>query len=191
MKHLLFVFFIVTSLSFSQEQNMPSQEEMMKAWMEYMTPGDMHQMMAKAVGEWKTVSKYWMDPSAEPMVSEGTATYEMIMGGRYLKAIHKGETMGMPFEGMLIQGYDNGKKEFIGIWFDSMGTGMSVSKGTYDETNKSINMTSQMYEPSLKMDIDYRSVLKMISDDESVMEMYATMGGKEFKTMEMIYTRIK
>ena len=30
-----------------------------KAWMEYMTPGPMHEMMAKSVGEWKTKNTYW------------------------------------------------------------------------------------------------------------------------------------
>jgi hypothetical protein len=53
----------------------------MKLWMDYMTPGPMHQMMAKSVGEWKTINKYWIDPAAEPMVTEGTATSETYRNG--------------------------------------------------------------------------------------------------------------
>jgi len=59
-----------------------AQDEMsadQKAWMDYMTPGPMHEMMAKSVGEWNTKSTFWMDPEGEPMECEGTAKFEMIL----------------------------------------------------------------------------------------------------------------
>ena len=87
--------------------------EQQKAWTEYMTPGKYHEMLAKTAGEWKTVSKWWMDPSKEANISEGTAVNEMIMGGRYLKSTNSGMMEGMPFEGLAIQGYDNAKKEYF------------------------------------------------------------------------------
>ncbi len=30
---------------------------------------------------------------------------------------------------MMLEAYDNATKEFIAIWIDNLGTGMSVSKG--------------------------------------------------------------
>ena len=44
--------------------------------------------------------------------------------------------MGMPMEGWSIEGYDNGKKEFVNIWIDNMGSGMASSSGKYDEVTK-------------------------------------------------------
>jgi len=76
----------------------------MQVWMDYMRPGPMHEMMMKSSGEWKSVSKFWMDPSGEPMVSEGTVKFEMILGGRYMRSTHTGTMMGMPFEGIFLQG---------------------------------------------------------------------------------------
>lgn len=44
------------SNSFAQNEGM-NMDEQMKIWMEYMTPGPMHEMMAKHVGTWKMVSR--------------------------------------------------------------------------------------------------------------------------------------
>ncbi len=131
------VLFSLTSI-FAQDQNQ-EMDESQKAWMEFMTPGTYHEMMAKNVGEWKTVTKYWMDPNAEPQVIEGTAKTESLLGGRYFKTTHTGNMMGMPFEGFSIDGYDNAKKEFFSIWLDNMGTSYMLSKGNYDEDSKTLS----------------------------------------------------
>lgn len=187
---LLFVLFVLaTSFSFAQNEEMGMNDQM-KIWMEYMTPSKMHDMMAASVGEWKTTTKYWMDPSApEPMVSEGTATVEMILGGRYMKTVHKGNVMGMPMEGWSIEAYDNGKKEFLNIWVDNMGTGMATSTGKYNEENRTISYTGKMYDPMSGSDVDFRSEVKIMDDNNFVFEMYNMINGKEVKMMEMTYTR--
>ena len=139
-KFLLIISLIAvsTSLCFAQEENV--QDEQMQIWMEYMTPGPMHEMLAAGVGEWTTVSKFWMDPNVEPMVTEGSGTTEMILGGRYEKSIHTSSMMGMPTEGMWLMGYDNATEEFTAIWIDNLGTGTAIAKGTYDENTNSINL---------------------------------------------------
>ena len=160
-----------------------------KAWMEYMTPGSMHEMMAKSVGEWKTKSTFWMTPSAEPMVVEGTATYEMILGGRYLKTVHNGTMMGMPFEGMNLQGFDNATNKFTSVWFDNLGTGISVSTGIYEAKRNSIFFTGSMVDPVSGEDIEYKQIVKFIDDNHQVFEMYTQYEGKEYKSMEVDVTR--
>lgn len=157
--------------------------------MDYMTPGSMHEMMAKAVGEWKSKNTFWMDPASEPMVSEGTATFEMILGGRYLKSTHKGEAMGMPMEGINIQCYDNATKEFTATWIDNMGTGISVSKGTYDEATKTINFTGTMVDPMSGKVLDYRQTIQLLDDNHQVVEIFMNSNGKEYKNMMVELTR--
>ncbi len=177
-------FFFCNQAAFSQE--MDAQE---KAWMEYMTPGKYHEMMAKSVGEWKTVTKWWMDPSAEPMVSEGTAVNEMIMGGRYLKSTHSGTMMGQPFEGIMIEGYDNTKKEFVSTWIDNMGTGIMFSTGKYDEPSQSVTFEGSMVDPMTGSDVKYKQTVKIIDQNKHMMEMYDVSKGTEIKMMEIEFTR--
>jgi len=169
-----------------------AQDEMsadQKAWMEYMTPGPMHEMMTESVGEWKTKTTFWMDPAGEPMETEGTAKFEMILGGRYMKSTHKGMVMGMPFTGIMLQAYDNATKEFIAIWIDNLGTGMSVSKGTYDEGTRILNFTGTMIDPASGKELNYRQTVQLTDDNHQVVEMFIQENGKEFKNMVIELTK--
>lgn len=160
-----------------------------QAWMEYMTPGPMHEMMMSSTGEWKAVSKFWMDPAGEPMMSEGTASIEMILGGRYMKSTHIGTMMGMPFEGIYLQGYDNVTNEFTAIWIDNMGTGTSVAIGLYDEASNSIMFEGSMVDPMSKQEILYKQKFTFLSGNHHLMEMFMEHDGAEFKMMEVDLTR--
>ena len=181
---LVFLLLIPTS-SNAQEEMSPDQ----KAWMDYMTPGPMHEMLAGSVGEWKTKNTHWMDPAGEPIVNEGTVKFEMILGGRYLKSTHTGMVMGMPFTGVNLQAFDNSTKEFTATWIDNMGTGLSVSNGTYDETSKTINFTGTMIDPMSGKEVKYRQTIQLLNDNHQVMEMFIYLEGKEFKNMIVELTR--
>ena len=177
---------LITEFVIAQDNDMAANQ---KAWMEYMTPGSMHEMMAKSVGEWKAKSTFWMTPDAEPMETEGIATSEMIMGGRYLKTVHKGTMMGMPFEGLSLQGFDNATEKFTSVWFDNLGTGISVSTGIYEAERNSIFFTGSMVDPVSGEDIEYKQIVKFIDDNHQVFEMYTQYEGKEYKSMEVDVTR--
>jgi hypothetical protein len=187
--YLIFLLLILSfNFGFAQEESTQMNEQM-KVWMDYMTPGPMHKMMARNVGEWKTETKFWNYPDAEPMMSEGKAITEAILGGRYFKTTITGDVMGMPMEGWSIEGYDNGKKEFVNFWIDNMGSGMARSSGMYDDVTKIINYKGTMYDPMAGKDMEFTSTAKQIDDNKIVFEMYSMVDGKEFKMMEMTYTR--
>ncbi len=171
---------------FAQEMN---EQDMMKVWMEYMTPGPMHEMLAKNVGTWKTLTTFWNYPGAEPATSEGTAETESILGGRFFRTVHHSNVMGMPMEGWSIDGYDNGKKVFMSIWMDNMGTGLAHSSGTYDEATGAFNHIGTMYDAMADMDLEFRTVTRIVGENKMIFEMYTDFQGQEFKMMEMVYTR--
>jgi hypothetical protein len=190
LKYILTTLFVLSIFLapnlFSQDEDMAAQQQ---AWMDYMTPGPMHEMMAKTAGDWKTTIKFWMDPAGEPMVTEGTSKAEMILGGRYLKETSNSTVMGMPMEGMSITGYDNFTKEFTSIWIDNMGTGTTVAKGTYDKETKTITLHGSMVDPMTGKDTKYRQVLNIIDDNHHTFEMFVDHDGQEVKNMEVDYTR--
>lgn len=188
-KKQLFSAFTFFVLIFSFSVFAQDQEEMMKKWMDYMTPGDVHEMMAKSVGEWSYVSKWWMDPSAEPMVSEGKSINEMILGGRYLKSMNYGEVMGQQMEGMNLLAYDKAANDFFSLWIDNLGTGMTMARGKYNEKTQMSELKGTMVDPMTGKDIEYRQTMKILDDDHQFMEMFMNYEGKEFKMMEMTFTR--
>jgi hypothetical protein len=170
-------------------QKAQAQDEQMKAWMTYMTPGPMHEMLAKANGEWTQDVTMWMDPAGPPTKSTATCTNTMILGGRYQQSHSKGDMNGMPFEGTSTVGYDNAKKIFMSTWIDNMGTGIMYTEGTYDEKTKTINFGGECVDPMSGKQMKVRETFKMIDDNNQYMEMFMTQNGKEFKTMEIKFTR--
>ncbi len=172
MKRTFFLLIALFVLSFFSASSLYSQNDEMKKWMEYMTPGDMHKMLATHTGKWKAKTTFWMAPGGEPTVSEATSEGEMIYDGRYLVSKYKGNMMGMPFEGMAIEGYDNAAKMFMSTWIDNMGTGIMYMTGKYDETSKMISYTGKMVDPMTGNMTDMRQTVKFNTDGTSTMEMF-------------------
>ncbi|PZR29579.1 MAG: hypothetical protein DI535_02370 [Citrobacter freundii] len=167
---------------------------MMKNWMDYATPGEVHKMMASWNGNWDGEVTMWETPTSAPQKSTTKAVNKMIFGGRYQISTHTGNMMGMPFEGQSIVGYDNGKKQFVSSWIDNMGTGIMYLTGPWDSASKSITLTGKMVDPSAGNghEVTMKEVLKIIDDNTQIMEMYYPgKDGKEFKTMEIKSVRKK
>jgi len=136
--------------------------------------------------------KMWMAPGAPASESEGTTDSKMIMGGRYLIEHTKGSYNGEDFEGAGVTGYDNIKKKFVGFWIDNFGTGFVQSEGTLDPKTNTINYTLEAPDVMQGKYITSRSTERTIDDNSYVMVMYSKdPSGKEFKAMELRYTRVK
>jgi hypothetical protein len=170
-------------------ENPMENPEFMADWMASQTPGAEHEHLAASAGQWKVDATMWMDPKAPPMESQGVASRRMIMGGRYLIEEYKSEFMGMPFEGMLLQGYDNLKQEHWGIWVDNMSTWPSISTGRRD-ANGALTYTGLMHDISTPGGRPYKHVVREKNADETQFDMYdSTPDGTEFKVMGMTYRR--
>ena len=170
----------------------PSEEEMMKAWQAYMTPGENHKNLASFEGTWATKVKVWMDPSKPPDETEGTVVSKMVLGGRYLEDRYEGTMMGQPFSGIGYTGYDNYKKKFVSNWLDTGGTGIMTMAGSYDKSGKVMTSWGTMDDPIMKKTVKVKSVTTIVDDDTHRFEMWNTgPGGKMVKSMEMVYTRKK
>lgn len=168
----------------------PDSATMMKAWMDYMTPGEMHKMMENCNGEWVSEMTMWMAPDAPPTQNTSACTNKMILGGRYQQSEHKGNFDGMPFEGISTTGFDNAKKKFVSTWIDNMGSGMMYMEGTYDAASKTMSCSGKQVDPVSGKDMDVRQTLTFVDNDHQTMEMFMTpVGGKEYKNMEIKYTR--
>ena len=163
---------------------------MMQAWMAYAKPGEMHEMFAKFDGEWEGEITMWVEPGKPPTKNSGTAVNKMVLGGLYQESKYLGTFNGMPFEGKSLLAYDNAKKKFLSTWIDNFGSGIMIMEGTWDAKNKTIHFLGKQADPLTGQDMEVREIFKIIDDDTQMMEMYMTpVGGDEFKTMEIKYTR--
>ena len=208
MRFILSALLIVSSLqAFAQDQKAtgsktdthaghqmdPKMMEMMQKMKEFATPGEQHKMLASYAGDWTYTSKLWQTPKAKPLESSGTAKFDMILDGRWLRHEFKGEAMGTPFTGLGFIGYNNGTKEFESIFMDTMGTGSMRASGSYDKSKKTLTETGQYYCPIKKGPRDYKGVWTFKDKNSMIYAMYGEgMNGEpEYKHMEVTYKRAK
>lgn len=188
---------VVVSSPVAAPVNPANEADMMKQMLELSKLNENHKLLASLVGTWSFDMKFWMNPSAPPEQSKGSATTKPMMDGRYFVTDVTG-TVKMPdpsgkmkdvqFKGMGIDAYDNIKKKFVSSWVDNMGTGILLSEGSYDPANKSLTYTTEEeMMPGMKTNV--REVIKLTDNNHHVLEWYENRGGQDVKTMEITYTR--
>lgn len=190
MKKITLIFFAILFATCTLKVMAQSEDEM-KKWMEYMTPSEMQKMMSAWDGEWNESITMWSTPGADPQQMKATCVNKMIVGGRYQESKHTGDFMGMPFEGIGTTGWDNAGKYFVSSWVDNFGTGMIYMEGTWDENNKSMKLAGKMTDPMTGKSTNIRQVMKIIDDNNQMMEQFVEKDGKDFKNMEIKFTRNK
>jgi len=160
--------------------------EMEKLMTELATPGEHHKWLAAQEGTWdiamKTASR-----DGKMKESKGTATFKMILGGRFQEQRIVGVVEGKPMEGFGITGYDNNKKEFVNYWFDTMGTSPSVARGQRTEDGKAMALDGTWDMPGMTMKFKMLTTVK--SDKEMAFVMTGTMGDQSMPMMEATYTK--
>jgi hypothetical protein len=187
---VLLGFVSLTGCASQPESKEVSEAEMMKNWTAFMTPGPAHKVLDGAVGSWTTHMKYSMTPGGPMQESDGTSDIEWVMGGRYIHESAHGSAMGHPFEGAGVFGFDNIKKKYVGGWIDNMGTGLMTSEGTYDASKKALTYMSSGPDASVTKYVPMRTVQTFVDANHFKLEMYAPdTHGKEYKSMEIVYSR--
>ena len=172
-----------------QPEMTAEQKAEMEAYMKAGTPGAPHKALAATVGTYDVNAKSWQAAGAPPMEEKSTATRSMTLDGRVLVEEFKGSMMGMPFTGHGMRGYDNVTGKYWGTWMDSMSTGVMVTEGTCDAKN-ACTFTGTWNDAIKKGPVTSRMTSRWTSPTTEVFEMYGPgKDGKEFKMMELTYTR--
>jgi len=170
----------------------PKDDPKLEKMKELGTPGPAHRVLDPMIGTWKCEVKHWTEPGGETQTSSGSSTSKWILQDHYVETTFNGDMMGMPFEGRGVCGYDNAQKTYFSTWIDSMSTACMVSKGTFDAGTKTFTYSGQAPDCMTGKLVTYRSLTKMVDPDHMVMEMHGPAAdGKEFKMMEIHYTRSK
>jgi hypothetical protein len=171
-----------------------SEQDQAKAMEAYMRAGAVtanHEALRYFAGRWKVEGKMWAAPGAPPSEAVNTNEGEMILGGRYVRLIYKGEMMGQPFEGHQISGYDNIEKAFKTFWIDNSSTSFYLLTGQFDAAKKAYTFTGRWADP-MGGAVPVRMVIKIVSADEYTSETYMTLpDGKEFLNMSDRSVRMK
>jgi hypothetical protein len=172
------------------EEPSAAEKELMEKYVKAATPGPEHQQLVKMVGKWKLQATAWMAPGAPPMKSEATAEFKTILGGRYLEEEVHGAMGGQPFEGHGFQGFDNVTRTRFGFWMDGMTTGPTLLKGKCAAAAKTCTMKGKVSDALAGKEVPVSSTTTIKDDNNFTFEMTGPgPDGKQFKTLEIVYTR--
>ena len=145
-------------------------------------PGPEHAMLKKLEGNWDLVMKFG------GMESKGAVTYKMELGGLWLAGSLESELFGAKFQGKSLDSYDAGKKKYISVWIDSMGTQPMILEGTYDAGKKTLTMSGDG--PGMDgKPTKYKSVSTFTDDNTTNFSMY--IGDVKEPSFTIVYTRKK
>jgi len=176
-------------MAYPQEKKQMSQQDMMAQMMKYAMPTKEHDFLKSCVGDWDVEVKSWMKPGDEPAMSKGTMKGELFFDGRYVKCNFDGMMMAQPFKGMQIIGYDLFQKKYVGFWIDNMSTNFYLSSGTLDASGKVLTETGMRPDPMAGA-MKKVKIVTTHMDGKFKYEMFRTEpDGKEFKSMELMYSR--
>ncbi|MCH7760984.1 DUF1579 family protein, partial [candidate division TA06 bacterium] len=150
-------------------------------------------MLESLVGDWEIEFKLWPEPGQDPMILKGIATNAMILGGRFLQSSSTFGEGDMKTETLYILGFDRRHKKFTSIGFDTWGTYSVSAAGTYDEKTKTITMYGEDEDPVMKVTQKFDMILRFVSKDKHIWEVvfkdFRTPEEKEFKSVEVTFTR--
>lgn len=194
---------LITSQVISQDKGpktgpgeKPDMAAMMAQCLALGQPGDNHAYLNHFVGKWDLTTKMWMDPSAPPSVSKGTAVVKWMLDGRFLHEAVVSELdidgQKMAFKGFGISGYDNIRNMYTSAWVDNMSTYMMTSMGTRNPSTGVFTYYGQMDEPMTKTygrTVKWR--IKIVNDNKHIAEMFDLAAGENYKVMEITYNRAK
>ncbi len=167
----------------------PKMQAMMEMYRKAAAPGEPHKHLAKMVGTWNVSVKAWMGPG-EPSLSQGTAVFTSLLGGRFVEQRYTSTFMDQPFEGLGLAGYDNVQKKFVSLWIDNMGTGFFTEEGQLGPDGTTLTTASTYNDPATGKAKHGRSVTRWQDDAHFTVEMYDTApDGKEVKAMELAYAK--
>lgn len=163
------------------------EQAMMEAWQKSMSLGPQHAHLAEAVGRYDMSIKSWMEPGAEPMVSEGTAVRSLALGGRVLVEEVDGSVMGQPFQGIGRTGYDNVTERYWSTWTDNMSTGLTVMYGSFNDDGTA-SFEGEVADPMTGGMSTMKIKMRMEGDKEISDFFMVGPDGNDIKTMEITYT---
>jgi hypothetical protein len=152
---------------------------------EFDRPGPEHAHMKEFVGKWDAV----MEMAGQK--SKATADYRSICDGMWLESDFEGDLGGLKFQGHGIDGYNQKKKKYVGVWVDSMSSAPLHFEGDMDPKTKMMVMSGESLGPDGKPQ-KFKSTTEFKDKDHFTFKMYMVdPDGKDQLAFTIEYARKK
>ena len=157
---------------------------------QYAMPGERHKLLERMAGRWNIAIKYRMNSAAPVVKSQGTCVRKWILGGRFLLEEFDGGSLGLPYKGLAIYGYDSFAKKYTSAWLDTMSTAITTNLGSCQDACREISFEGRHGDPWTGVIRPSHGITRFVNENQHVLELHEPDNtGKEFKILEIVYTR--
>ena len=158
-----------------------SAQDSMADYIEAARPVEEHERLAELTGPWNVTTRFWFEKPDEPLVSSGTGTGRLILGGRFL--VLETDTRGaFEAQSMTLLGFDRRTSEFTLVGADTLGT-YTISAAGKGDAQRVTMRGSYAQPPSGKMQ-KYTFVWTRPSEREHLLTLFFDLAGKEVRVAE-------
>ena len=156
---------------------------------EHAGPVAEHKNLDPFVGTWQVTGQCFEKSESAPESVSGTLTAEWVLDNRFVRSQLTGRNGTDRIEGIGFCGYDPAKGKYVSSWHNNQCNSIITDDGAYEQGGKEFTYTSEMIGPDGQT-MKCRRIVKIVSNDEHTMTVFATEGGKpERKMSEMTFRR--
>ncbi len=150
-----------------------------------------HHFLSQLAGNWKGISKLWLEPGKLADESSVVGTIQLILEGRYALYLYQGSIEGEAQQGMFTFGYNITLEQFETAWVDSFHTSTGIMFCIGREAENGFSVTGSYPDPTGGPDWSWRTEVELDGDQLTITAYNITPEGEEAKATEMVLTRLK
>lgn len=135
--------------------------------------GPEHAALTSLLGDWDVTFEMVM-PGAPKQVSQGSATVEWVIPGRWVGQRLTGKLFGNSYESYSLHGYDSYAKNYVTTTVSSMDNAMNTTRGLKVDDDDSVKVEYGVLNEYLTGELNkpYKTVTKLESDDKMTVELW-------------------
>ncbi|MBE0671090.1 MAG: DUF1579 domain-containing protein [Anaerolineales bacterium] len=150
-----------------------------------------HHFFARMAGNWRGISKLWLEPGKLADESQVVATIQLLLEGRFALYLYQSSIEGEPQHGMFTFGYNITLEQYEASWVDSFHNSTGIMFCVGAERENGFSVTGSYPDPSGGPDWGWRTEVELIDDELTITAYNITPEGEEAKATEAILTRLK
>ncbi|HEX9082204.1 MAG TPA: DUF1579 family protein [Holophagaceae bacterium] len=170
----------------------PVDPKVLQGWMSEGTPVAEHARLRDYVGTWTTQQTDWLPSGRAWNQAAGTATFHLVLGGRFVQEDYTTTLDGKPFHALGLMGFDRQKKAYNSLWMDDLNTGFIALDGTFDGTGRVLTLLGGI--PAGGSDSASAAAWRVVDtwwdpDHHAVIWWGRGAAGQPVKLSQILYTR--